>query len=136
MFPECELPGFLIERPLPAGVKAAWDAMVAVIGADLVEVGGEHSFSLDQWPLVERTTEIDAPRRRVYEIVSGAPVRRYEGTTTFEPGPGGSARAVLRWEVVIEPADEPYDAFLARAEVAVTRGVDFIAQHCSRGAIS
>jgi hypothetical protein len=123
---------FVVERELAVPVERAWDAMVELIGDALTRVGGEHAFSLDDWHLLERTTEIHAPTRRVYRIVEGAPTRSYVGRTEFVPAEGG---CVLRWTVVAEPqagasagagTGDAFDAFFARAEVAITRGVDHI----------
>ena len=129
---------FVVERELAVPVERAWDAMVELIGDALTRVGGEHTFSLDDWHLLERTTEIDAPTRRVYRIVEGAPARSYVGRTEFVPAEDG---CVLRWTVVAEPhtgagagTGDPFDAFFARAEVAITRGVDHIVGLTAPGA--
>ena len=98
---------FVVERELAVPVERAWDAMVELIGGALTRVGGEHAFSLDDWHLLERTTEIHAPTRRVYRIVEGAPARSYVGRTEFVPAGGG---CLLRWTVVAEPDTGTGDA--------------------------
>jgi hypothetical protein len=136
---------FVVERELAVPVERAWDAMVELIGDALTRVGGEHAFSLDDWHLLERTTEIHGPTRRVYRIVEGAPARSYVGRTEFVPAGGG---CLLRWTVVAEPdtgtgdagdagdgdAGDAFDAFFARAEVAITRGADHIVGLTAPGA--
>jgi hypothetical protein len=125
---------FVVERELAVPVERGWDAMVELIGDELTRVGGEHAFSLDDWYLLERTTEIHAPTRRVYRIVEGAPARSYVGRTEFVPAGGG---CVLRWTVVAEKdpgTGDAFDAFFARAEVAITRGADHIVGLTAPGA--
>jgi uncharacterized protein YndB with AHSA1/START domain len=43
---------------------------------------------------VEEVLQVDPPRRLVYRIVSGLPVRNYRAEVTFTPAPGGTA---IRW---------------------------------------
>ena len=125
MLPSPE-PAFVIERHLPDPPDRVWEGLVRLIGDGLAVVGGEHAFSIDTWHLVERTTVVEPPNRRVYRIVSGAPVSFYEGTTEIV---GDETGSTLRWTAVASPAPDAgdsYQRFLERAHAALTRAVDLI----------
>jgi hypothetical protein len=125
--------GFRLERDVPASPEQVWAALVALLdraGHEAgrprpSEVGGETRFSLDEWALVEQTTVADAPSRRVYRIVDGAPVDSYEGVTEVHPDGAGCR---LTWTVTAVPsaAAADFDAFMARAQVAVERGIEAV----------
>jgi polyketide cyclase/dehydrase/lipid transport protein len=131
---------FRLEREVDAPSELVWRSLVAMLDRSVVEtdetgahatprpseVGGETRFRLDNWHLAERTTVAASPSRREYEIVKGAPVVSYRGITVLSDVNDGCR---ITWTVEAEPApgrELEFDAFIERAELAVTRGLDML----------
>lgn len=126
---------FVVERHLEVPREHVWPALLEFLG-DATHgyavpgdppphgAGAEKRFRLGQWDLVERTLSFEPPWRRVYEIVSGAPVRRYQGTTALrDDGP----ECHLIWSYFAEAHDDGSSAeFLERAKAAVTTAADLV----------
>lgn len=130
--------GFRLERDVEAPAETVWLALVEMLDRTAVEgetrpseVGGETRFALDNWQLVERTMVSEPPVTRVYHVVEGAPVSRYEGTSTIVTVNDGCR---ITWTVEASPApgrEDDFDAFIQRAELAVTRGIDAVVRGSS-----
>jgi uncharacterized protein YndB with AHSA1/START domain len=125
-------PQFQLVRFVDAPPELVWRSLVALLdrsGGDAPlpsEVGGEVRFRLDDWELLERTETSEAPHRRVYRVVEGAPVTSYVGTSEITAVDGGS-RITWTVDATAAPARAgEFAAFVARAEVAVTRGLDAV----------
>jgi hypothetical protein len=111
---------FVVERHVPVPRARVWQALVELVGAE-----DEKHFRIDAWDLVERTLSFEPPWRRVYEIVQGAPVARYQGTTALRDD---GSECHLIWSYLAEPhADGTSDAFLERAKQALNTAADLVA---------
>lgn len=125
----------VIERHLSAPRDDVWAALLVLLGDATGGYdtpgdpaphgpGATKHFRLGDLDLTEVTVSLEAPWRRVYEITSGAPVKFYQGSTVIVPEGDGS---ILMWSALIEPLpDGGSDAFVERAEVALTAAVDRI----------
>ena len=111
---------FVVERHVDTPRARVWTALVELVGDE-----PEKRFRIDQWELVERTLSFEPPWRRVYEIVSGAPVKRYQGTIALrDDGP----ECHLIWSYLAEALDDgSSDEFLERAKRAITTAADLVA---------
>lgn len=119
---------FVVERPVAAPRANVWAAIVDLVssGGYVVEgdpaphgPGATTTFRLGGRDLVERVLSFEPPWRRCYEIVSGAPVRLYQGTITLRDD---GARCLLVWSYLCDPGDDPEaEAFLAAVQ-QVLRG--------------
>jgi hypothetical protein len=115
---------FVVERHVRAPRRQVWQAL-----GELVGERAEKHFRIDVWDLVERTLSFEPPWRRVYEIVSGAPVRRYQGTTALRDD---GDECHLIWSYLAEPhADGSSDDFLERAKTALTTAADLVASRAT-----
>jgi uncharacterized protein YndB with AHSA1/START domain len=124
---------FRLERHVDAPRALVWRALVAMLDRAAPggrpppsEVGGEVQFALDEWHLRERTIVSEAPGFRSYHVVEGAPTAHYEGTSELIDVNDG---CLLAWSVHAQPApgrDDEFRAFIARAEIAVTRGIEAV----------
>ena len=116
---------FVVERHVPVPRARVWQALVELVGVD-----DEKHFRIDAWDLVERTLSFEPPWRRVYEIVQGAPVARYQGTTALrDDGP----ECHLIWSYLAEPhTDGTSDAFLERAKQALHTAADLVAARATQ----
>ena len=86
--------------------------------------GAEIHFRLGHWDLVERTLTLEPPWRRVYEIVSGAPVKLYQATTALRDD---GHECHLVWSYLAEALDDgSSDEFLERARAAITTAADMV----------
>jgi hypothetical protein len=128
---------FVIERHLAVPRDDAWQALLELLEGAGHErtgtppphgVGARIRFTLDSTEMVEETLSFEPPWRRVYEMVEGAPVALYQGTTAIrDDGP----ECHLVWSYLVDPGDLPepeLDAFLDRVQTALHRAVDRIAQ--------
>lgn len=126
---------FVVERHVEAPRERVWQALLDFLG-DATHgyavpgdppphgAGAEKRFRLAQWDLVERTLSFEPPWRRVYEIIDGAPVARYQGTIALRDD-GSSCHLI--WSYLAEArADGSSDEFLERAKVAITTGADLV----------
>lgn len=124
--PRVQYKTFVVERTIACRRDAAWAALVAFL--DEIAPGGaqgEIAFRLDAWQLTERTLSFEPPWRRVYEVVDGAPVKLYQATTALRDD-GRSTHLV--WSYLCEPLEgDASDAFLARAQQAITAAADLVA---------
>jgi hypothetical protein len=126
---------FVVERHVDAPRQQVWQALLDFLG-DATHgyalagdppphgAGAEKQFRLAQWDLIERTLSFEPPWRRVYEIVAGAPVLRYQGTTALRDD-GLSCHLI--WSYLAEARDDgSSDEFLERAKSAITAGADLV----------
>jgi hypothetical protein len=111
---------FVVERHVDAPRERVWHALLELVGDE-----PEKHFRIDSWDLVERTLSFEPPWRRVYEIVDGAPVLRYQGTTALRDD---GDECHLIWSYLAEPhTDGTSDEFLERAKTALTTAADHVA---------
>jgi hypothetical protein len=111
---------FVVERHVAVPRIDVWQALLGLVGQE-----PEKHFRIEAWDLVERTLSFEPPWRRVYEIVQGAPVVRYQGTTALRDD---GDECHLIWSYLAEPrADGSSDAFLERAKQALTTAADLVA---------
>ena len=127
---------FVVERHVDLPRAQVWQALLDFLG-DTTRgyavpggppphgAGTEKRFRIAQWELIERTLSFEPPWRRVYEIVAGAPVKRYQGTTALrDDGPA----CHLIWSYLAEAHDDgSSDDFLERAKVAISTAADLVA---------
>jgi uncharacterized protein YndB with AHSA1/START domain len=78
----------------------------------------------------ERVVELDPPRRLVYELVSGIPIRDYRAEVTLTPDAGGTR---IEWHSTFEP-QLPGTGWLARR--GLERFVERAAEGLARAAAS
>lgn len=109
----------MVERHVEVPRARVWEALLDLVGDE-----PEKRFRIAQWDLVERTLSFEPPWRRVYEIVAGAPVKRYQGTVALrDDGP----ECHLIWSYLAEALDDgASDEFLERAKVAITTAADLV----------
>jgi hypothetical protein len=126
---------FVVERHVDAPRADVWQALLDFLG-DATHgyavpgyppphgAGAEKHFRIAQWDLIERTLSFEPPWRRVYEVVAGAPVKRYQGTIALrDDGPA----CHLIWSYLAEALDDgASDEFLERAKVALTTAADLV----------
>jgi hypothetical protein len=125
---------FVLERAVRASRDATWGAMLEVISAGGYRVEGDPpphgegatvAFTLGAYDLVEVTLSFEPPWRRVYAVVSGAPVTSYQGTTTIRDD---GDHCLLVWSYLAEAGEHPgAGAFLERAKQALHTAAERIA---------
>lgn len=125
----------VLERHLDVARERVWDALLELLdaGSGGYDTPGDppphgagaiKRFRLDDLDLTEETISLEAPWRRVYQIVAGAPVVFYQGSTVIVPEGDG---CILMWAALIEPLpDDGSDAYIERVELALTNAVDRI----------
>jgi hypothetical protein len=135
MAPRPTYRSFVVERHVHAPRALVWQALLdflgrvgngyAVLGDPAPHgAGAEKHFRLAQWDLIERTLSFEPPWRRVYEIVAGAPIARYQGTTALRDD-GDECHLV--WSYLAEAhVDGSSDEFLERAKAAITTAADLV----------
>jgi hypothetical protein len=131
---------FVVERPVAAPRAAVWREMLALVGSngyDREGVPAPHGPGArlrarigGTYDIVEETLSLEPPWRRCYEIVEGAPLRLYQGTTTLRDD---GERCLLVWSYLADPGDDPgADDFLAAAQAALARAADLVAGAAER----
>ena len=126
---------FVVERHIAAPRNIVWHTLLDFL-SDVAHgytvpgdppphgAGAEIHFRLGQWDLVERTLSLEPPWRRVYEIVSGAPVKLYQATTALRDD---GSECHLVWSYLAEALDDgSSDEFLERARAAITTAADMV----------
>jgi hypothetical protein len=127
---------FTVERHVDAPRQAAWDALLAVLDGAGYETPGDpppHGpgstlrVRIPGYELLERTVSLEAPWRRVYQHVEGAPARLAQGTTAIrDDGP----TCHVAWALIAEAeegGDEATAAFMAAARPVVERALERVA---------
>jgi hypothetical protein len=127
---------FVIERHVPAPRARVWAALLDLLARSGYEhegdpaphgVGARIRFALDGVEYAEETLSFEPPWRRVYQMVDGAPVALYQGTTALRDD-GDTCELV--WSYLVDPGPGPselIDAYLARVQLALHHAVDRVA---------
>ena len=125
---------FVIERLVAAPRDVVWRELLALVGAGGYSVEGDPAphgpgaqvrFHLGDYALTEETLSLEPPWRRCYAVIEGAPVALYQGTATIRDD---GATCLLVWSYLADPGgDERADAFLERAQQALSTAVERIA---------
>lgn len=126
---------FVVERPVDAPRAVVWRELLALLeGAGYRHegdpaphgAGAQIAVRLGEaFDVVEETLSFEPPWRRSYQMVAGAPVTLYQGTTTIrDDGP----RCLLVWSYLVDQGDDPdAESFLAIAQQALRNATERIA---------
>ena len=125
---------FVVERHVAAPRPVVWQALLDLLAAAGYEKPGDPAphgtgarirFRLDGAEYLEEVLSFEPPWRRVYEMIEGAPVKLYQGTTAIRDD-GDESHLV--WSYLVDPGDDPaVDAYLERVQLALQHAVDRIA---------
>ncbi len=129
---------YRIDREIDASPDTVFAAMLALVGgpedaptyARLGDPpphgpGALLSFNLQGHELLEECVELEAPHRRRYRIVSGAPIECYEALTEVTPNGHGT---LLTWQGWTEdPNPEAAIAWNQLARESIGRAVEMVA---------
>lgn len=125
---------FVIERDVAASREALWDALLSLLARDGYATEGQPAphgpgaikhLTVGDHKLVERTLSLEPPWRRVYEIIEGAPVAFYQGTTVIVQRPQDGDGCLLAWSVLYDPLpDGTSDEFIYLARTFLEMVVD------------
>jgi len=93
-------------------------------------VGAIRRFRTGKYVLRERVVEYQPPRRFVYELLSGMPVKGYRGEVTLEPtADGGTA---IRWHSTFRPKIPGTGSMIRGRLAAIIQGtIDRLAAHAA-----
>lgn len=135
-----------LERHVAAPRAAAWEAMLAMLAGAGYETEGEPAphgpgstlrVRIPGYDLLERTVSLEAPWRRIYQHVEGAPTPFAQGSTTIRDD-GDTCH--VAWSLIAQIVDrseavdpgfgsaDAVDAFLAAARPVLERALGRIAQ--------
>ena len=130
---------FVVERPVAAPRDIVWRELLALVGSGGYVVPGDPAphgpgarvtLRLDDHDLVEETLSLEAPWRRCYEMVEGAPVTLYQGTTTIRDD---GDRCLLVWSYLADLGPDPRaEAFLERCQQALRTATELVADAAER----
>ncbi len=113
-----------LERHVAAPRAATWEAMLTMLAGAGYETEGDPAphgpgstlrVRIPGYDLLERTVSLEAPWRRIYQHVEGAPTPFAQGSTTIRDD-GGSCH--VAWALIAEVVDEAEDGVGSAAEVA------------------
>lgn len=131
-----------LERHVAAPRSAAWEAMLSVLAGAGYETEGDPAphgpgstlrVRIPGYDLLERTVSLEAPWRRVYQHVEGAPTPFAQGSTTIRDD-GDTCH--VAWSLIAEIVDGAQDgvgsadavaAFLDAARPVLERALARIA---------
>jgi hypothetical protein len=126
-----------LERHVAAPRTAAWEAMLTMLAGAGYETEGDPAphgpgstlrVRIPGYDLLERTVSLEAPWRRVYQHVEGAPTPFAQGTTAIrDDGESCHVAWALIAEVVDGGDEAAVHAFLDAARPVLERALERIA---------